>query len=105
MLVPGGGVRPAAPCVSSFRRGDALPDGLVGVSDAIAVLEHLFRGGRRPPCADAGDADDDGELTIADAVVLLFHLFAGAGPLPGPSPDCGPDPTADRLAECSTPGC
>jgi anti-sigma factor RsiW len=86
---------------ASFRRGDADASGAVDLTDAAFLLDRLFRGGAPLRCEDAGDADDDGALTITDAVFLLAHLFRGgpAPPPPGPGA-CGPDPTADALAEC-----
>lgn len=81
-----------------FVRGDVLLDGALDISDPIALLTYLFRGGPRPACLDAADADDDGNLTIGDAIRTLEHLFTGGPPLPGPFPLAGGDPTLDLLA-------
>ena len=84
--------------------GDANQDGRLDISDAVALLGHLFAG--RPaelPCDEgaAGDAanislldhngDDGGDL--ADAVSLLVYMFQqGAEPAGGincrPIPGC-----------------
>ncbi len=81
----------------TFVRGDFDGDGRVGLNDAIATLDLLFRRGAQPTCQDAVDANDDGEIDISDAVRSLIYQFAGGPPLPAPFPDPGPDPTRDRL--------
>ena len=86
---------------SCFVRGEV--DGVEGVdiSDAIAILGHLFLGvSPEPFCAKAADTDDSGELDLTDAIYLLGHLFSGGTPLPTPYPECGSDPTTDELS-CS----
>jgi len=82
-----------------FTRGDATGDGRAGITDAIAVLQYLFRDGAID-CEEAADANDDGYLDIADPVRLLLALFAGVTPLAPPFPACGPDPTPDGLVDC-----
>ena len=73
IAVAGGGVSQAQ---SSFIRGDANQSSRVNLSDALALLEHLFAGGaERLRCLDAGDANDDGRLNVTDAVFVLQHLF------------------------------
>lgn len=89
-----------------FRRGDVDSSGRVSITDAIALLDSLFRGGPPPPCPDAADFDDDGVVEIADAVLILSYLFRGldlSGP-PGPV-ECGVDPTPDGLGECRYRAC
>jgi len=87
------------PAGSLFVRGDANSDGRLTVSDAVTMLRYLFGPGEAEPlCADAFDANDDGRLNIADPLALLGAVFTGAGPLPAPSPGCGPDPTPDALS-------
>jgi hypothetical protein len=75
-----------------FRRGDPDDTGVVTLTDAVFILEHLFRSGPAPSCMDAADGDDDGQVSLSDGVFLLNHLFQGgqAPPAPGPS-ECGPD--------------
>ncbi|MBI4600558.1 MAG: VCBS repeat-containing protein [Planctomycetes bacterium] len=73
-----------------FIRGDAAWDGVVDLTDAVAILEHLFLGAPRDgSCLDAWDANRDLEVDIADAIYLLFHLFASGSPPPEPFPWCG----------------
>jgi hypothetical protein len=81
-----------------FRRGDANRDARVNVSDPIAILDHLFRGGTLT-CEDAADFDDDGGNNITDAISILRYLFE-----PGEKPPVSPpfateglDPTPDDL--------
>lgn len=78
----------------AFVRGDADGDSRVNITDAVAVLLHLF-GGMRLECEDHGDVDDSGEVSIADAIGLLDFLFR-RGPAPRPPfPRPGHDPTPD----------
>jgi hypothetical protein len=81
---------------SSFRRGDCNADAGQDLSDAVFLLDALFRGGARPDCADGCDSNDDGSIDISDAVSILLALFSSSEPLPAPQ-DCGEDPTDDTL--------
>jgi len=81
-----------------FVRADTNGNGLVELSDAIAVLDALFRStGTVLSCADAADANDDGSLNVSDPVFALGFLFLGGSPPPPPFPLPGADPTADPL--------
>ena len=81
-----------------FLRGDVTADGDLNITDAVSTLNHLFRGGPGPDCADAADADDNGDIQITDAVYTLNFLFRGGTAIPEPAgPECGVDPTADEL--------
>ncbi len=85
-----------------FRRGDADMNGSLEITDAVALLGHLFLGGPEPPCPDAADADDNGSQEITDAVVILGYLFLGGANPASPGPAfCGRDPTSDDLGACS----
>ncbi|MBI4600636.1 MAG: lamin tail domain-containing protein [Planctomycetes bacterium] len=81
----------------AFVRSDANADGKTDLTDAVAILDHLFRGGKEPSCVDAADANDDGALSLTDAIFLLQHLFQGGKEPPAPYPDPGQDPTPDEL--------
>ncbi len=99
--IPGAGVITiyARTTLPAFRRGNPNGDGLLDISDPLHTLFHLFAGGPAP-CPDAADADDDGYLDLSDVLLELRALFLD-GPLPpdpGPA-SCGPDPSADGLAE------
>jgi hypothetical protein len=81
-----------------FRRGDADGSGIVDLSDAVMLLDHLFRGGEAPACADAADSDDSGALDLTDSVHLLRLLFQGIGQMPYPGGIVpGVDPAPDLL--------
>ncbi len=80
-----------------FVRGDADGDSEPSLTDAVVVLEYLFRDGFLR-CEKAADANDDGFVDITDAIALLFHLFAGGPAIPEPFPASGQDPTADGLS-------
>ena len=58
-------------------KGDANQDGFLGMSDAIYLLDYLFRGGPAPQCKSQADTNGDGALDITDAIVLLRYLFVG----------------------------
>lgn len=82
----------------TFLRGDANSDRVVNITDAIFVLNHLFRAGSQPTCLDAADADDNGAVALTDAIVLLHHLFLSRADLPLPGTrSAWFDPTPDAL--------
>lgn len=82
---------------SLFRRGDTDASGIIDITDAIFLLQHLFAGGQTPGCLESADAQNDGRIDITDAIVILTYLFLSGDPpaSPGPPPmPCGPDPDA-----------
>ncbi|HVR75863.1 MAG TPA: VCBS repeat-containing protein [Planctomycetota bacterium] len=89
-----------------FRRGDADLDGVVLLTDAVLILNVLFRSNGSLGCLDAADADDDGKVSLTDAAFVLNYLFVG-GPRPSdPGPKtCGTDPSADPLPDCPPSAC
>ncbi len=93
---------PALAASARFRRGDANVDGVVDLSDALAIVNSLFRGGGELPCQDAGDINDGGEVDVSDAIFVILHLFRSGDAPPAPGPDtCGRDPTPDDL-DCAS---
>ena len=71
--------------------GDANQDARVDISDAVALLLHLF--GRRPelpPCGDGEigdpgniailDSNGDNEVNVSDAVWMLAYMYQGGAP-------------------------
>jgi hypothetical protein len=101
-LAPDGACKPDR---RLFRRGDSDADGALQLTDAVFTLNHLFRAGPGPTCADAADADDNGRVQITDAILTLNHLFLGGQGLPGPFGSCGADSTADDLDCAAFPAC
>ncbi len=82
---------------STFRRGDVDANSVVEISDAITLLNYLFRGEREPQCIDAADANDSGSINVTDAITILLNLFRGTS-LPEPRANCDEDPTADTIS-------
>jgi hypothetical protein len=83
-----------------FVRGDANTDGKVDLTDAVVILNHLFKGETVATCHDRLDADDTGVVDLTDAIYMLRHLFQGGPEIPAPYPDPGTDPTPDDLVDC-----
>ena len=88
--------------VALFIRGDVTLDAARDMTDAISLLDYLFRGGRAPRCFDAADANDDRVVDLSDSIFLLTYLFVGGGAPPPPSSEPDVDPTADQLG-CEDP--
>lgn len=84
----------------AFVRADATGEGMVDISDPIAILNHLFLGGEIRCCTDALDANDDGEVDIGDPVFALIFLFSGGARIPQPFPRAGGDRTEDEILCC-----
>lgn len=90
------------PWQTPFTRGDANQDGVVDLSDPVAINAWLFLGGPAPTCGHSANANDDASVDGTDAIYLLTYLFlAGPPPLP-PFPYCGPDLTFDTVPCSST---
>jgi hypothetical protein len=83
----------------AFLRGDGNNDGQVNLTDAVSVLEWLFRGGVEPDCREAADVNATQGVNIADAVYLLQALFIGGPKPPAPFPECGSAAVALGCAE------
>jgi len=66
-----------------YTCGDADNDGQVNVSDAVYIVNYIFKGGPPPVIEEAGDVNNDGTVNIADAVYLINFVFQG-----GPEPCC-----------------
>jgi hypothetical protein len=78
----------------------------VVLTDPVFTLNYLFLLGPAPPCPDAADANDSGRIDLADVMFTLNFLFLNGPDPPPPGPNApGPDPTADRLPECSGSPC
>lgn len=64
--------------------GDADDNGVFNISDAVYIVNRVFKGGPTPPCCDAADANGDGVFNISDGVHIINRVFKG-----GPPPVCG----------------
>ena len=73
----------------SFTRGDVDANGIVDISDAIALLNFLFLGASAPDCARSADVNGTDEFELTDAVHLLLFLFRGGDRPSAPFPSCG----------------
>ncbi|MBI4604929.1 MAG: hypothetical protein HY721_23455, partial [Planctomycetes bacterium] len=88
---PGGRQRPM----------DMNQDAKLDLSDAVAILGHLFLGAKGPPCGDGTvrdpaniallDCSGDGAIDLSDPVCLLGFLFLGGRP---------PRECVDACCEC-----
>ena len=83
-----------------FIRGDATLDGVLDISDAVAVLNFLYLGGSLS-CEDAADFDANGSLDITDPIGIVTFLYLGGDPPSPPYPQPGPEPSGNG----SSPGC
>jgi TolB protein len=63
--------------------GDANGDLYIDTSDAVYLLNYLFKGGPVPKPMVAGDSNSDGGISVSDAIYLLNYLFKG-----GAKPSC-----------------
>jgi len=82
---------------SEYIRGDCDGDGAVNITDAIGLLNFLFRMGS-VGCLAACDADGGGSLNITDPIRILLSLFMDWGPLLPPR-SCG-DVSAPTTFTC-----
>ena len=57
--------------------GDANQDGTVTLSDALYILNYLFRNGPAPDPIQAGDVNCDHQVDLSDALRILNYLFKG----------------------------
>jgi len=67
--------------VANYVCGDADGDATVNISDAVFLINYIFKSGPAADPAEAGDANGDGAVNVADAVYLIEYIFKG-GPLP-----------------------
>lgn len=72
------------------QSGDANHDLRIDLSDAVTVLNSLFRGDSMA-CPDAANVNGDLLTDLSDAVFLLSFVFQG-GPAPSPEPVACPSP-------------
>jgi hypothetical protein len=63
--------------------GNADNDDQISVSDAVLIINYIFKGGPPPVIEESGDVNSDGTVNISDAVYLIEYIFQG-----GPPPNC-----------------
>jgi murein tripeptide amidase MpaA len=61
--------------------GDSDGDRAVNVSDAVHIINYIFKGGPAPDPLCKADSDGDDATNISDAVYLIAYIFKG-GPTP-----------------------
>ena len=67
-----------------FIRGDVNDDGIVNISDAIALINGLLNDNYSDINMDAADVNEDGAVNISDAVTLINYLLNDTWPDPAP---------------------
>jgi hypothetical protein len=92
-----------------FLRGHINGDAKIDLSDAVALVLYLFRGGAEPTCLLAADANDDNKIDISDSVYMLTYLFKGgpkpAAPFSLTNTGCAEDPTKGGNLGCLISSC
>ena len=78
-----------------FIRGDVNLSSFLDVSDAIFLVDYLWRGGDMPICLAAADVNDDEWIDVSDPIYLLWAFFLGGDQPPAPYPEAGVDPTPE----------
>jgi len=81
-----------------FLRGDVTGNLAVDLSDAVKILDHLFRASSPPLCLRTADVDVDGDVNVSDAIFLMNHLFLGGASPAAPYPQCGLETEPSTLA-------
>jgi len=71
---------PALEQVRSYLPGDANGDNTVDLSDAVYLVNYVFKDGAAPSRASAADANCDDVLNLADAVFLIAYIFHSGPP-------------------------
>lgn len=76
---------PAEGTVGSFEvleyHGDANNDDRLNISDAVFIVNYVFKSGPSPSPLQIGDVNCDGAVNVSDVIYLVNYLFKG-GPLP-----------------------
>lgn len=70
----------AAEATTLFMRGDTNADKEVTISDAVYLVNYIFRDGPAPDPVDAGDANCDEDAGVSDVVYLINYLFRDGSP-------------------------
>jgi hypothetical protein len=67
---------------TNMGRGDLNEDGIIDISDAIFLLNYLYRNDQAPDPLEVGDVNCDELVDLQDAIYLINYLFRN-GPPPG----------------------
>jgi hypothetical protein len=68
--------------------GDANGDQAINISDAVHLINYIFKSGPVPDPLDAADVNLDGAVNVGDPVYLVNYIFRG-GPTPCATPGGG----------------
>lgn len=63
--------------------GDANGDGETTISDAVYLINYIFKSGPAPDPVDAGNLNCENDVDVTDVVYLINYLFR-SGPMPPP---------------------
>lgn len=66
------------------QAGDADNNGVVNISDVVALIGYVFNSTPVPPCNDQADADGNNIINISDVVAVIGFVFNST-----PLPVCG----------------
>lgn len=66
--------------VITSQTGDANGDCMVNVSDAVYLINYVFKNGDAPVPLEAGDPNCDGSVNVGDAVTIINFVFKGGDP-------------------------
>jgi hypothetical protein len=69
--------------VAIYACGDCNDDGILDLSDAVYILNYLYKSGSAPDPLESGDTNGDDLLDLTDAIYILNYLYKG-----GSSPSC-----------------
>ncbi len=68
--------------IQGFLRGDSNSDTRVDLTDAVFLIDFIFRSGRFPASPDAADVDFNGKVNVTDISFLINYLFKSGPPPP-----------------------
>lgn len=83
--------------------GDADGNGLVGITDAVYMINYVFMGGPAPANSAFADVDCSGRFDLSDVVYLISYLYAD-GPKPCDPNNDGKDDCGSDLGEAQRSG-
>lgn len=80
-----------ATATNTFACGDVTGEGIVNISDAIAIVNYVFLGGDILNPIEAADANCDTIVNVGDAVYLTNYIFMGGSSPCDTNQDGSPD--------------